>query len=109
MCIFAIKFCYIKIISIFILIDNWQWIDTPYKKLEYGKWELVIPPNSDGTCAIKHLSEIKVIVRKQNGELVDRLSPWAKYVVQPPENSSDTNYKQRAWHPPAHDVIFIFI
>lgn len=36
--------------------------------------------------------------------MVDRLSPWAKYVVQPPKESNQgTNYKQRVWHPPPHD------
>lgn len=82
--------------------NNWQWEATPYKQLPYGKWELKIPPNQDGSCAIKHLSEIKVIVRKQDGQLVDRLSPWAKYVVPPPK-SLGVNYQQRVWHPPPHE------
>lgn len=80
-------------------------MDHPYKKLEYGKWELYIPPREDGACAIAHLSEIKVIVRNSSDQLVDRLSPWAKYVVQPPKEANQgTNYKQRVWHPPAHEV-----
>ncbi|XP_062560837.1 1,4-alpha-glucan-branching enzyme [Armigeres subalbatus] len=84
--------------------NNWQWEATPYKKLPYGKWELTLPANSDGSCPIKHLSEIKVIVRKQDGQLVDRLSPWAKYVVPPPK-SMGVNYQQRVWHPPAHEKV----
>ena len=28
-------------------------------KGEYGVWEVVIPPNQDGTCAIPHDSKIK--------------------------------------------------
>lgn len=82
--------------------NNWQWEATPYKKLPYGKWELTLPANPDGSCPIKHLSEIKVIVRKQDGQLVDRLSPWAKYVVPPPK-SLGVNYQQRVWHPPANE------
>ncbi|XP_055592779.1 1,4-alpha-glucan-branching enzyme [Uranotaenia lowii] len=82
--------------------NNWQWIDNPYKQLPFGKWELTIPPNADGSCAIKHLSEVKVIVRKHDGSLVDRLSPWAPYVVPPPKTMG-VNYQQRIWHPPAHD------
>lgn len=82
--------------------DNWQWLATPYEKLAFGKWELKIPPNPDGSCAIKHLSEIKVIIRKQDGALVDRLSPWAKYVVPPPKELG-VNFQQRVWHPPAHE------
>ncbi|EAA07235.3 1,4-alpha-glucan-branching enzyme [Anopheles arabiensis] len=82
--------------------NNWQWLATPYEKLAFGKWELKIPPNPDGSCAIKHLSEIKVIIRKQDGALVDRLSPWAKYVVPPPKELG-VNFQQRVWHPPAHE------
>ena len=29
-------------------------------KGEYGVWEVTIPPNPDGTCAIPHDSKIKV-------------------------------------------------
>nr|XP_029715512.1 1,4-alpha-glucan-branching enzyme [Aedes albopictus] len=74
----------------------------PLQEAPYGKWELTLPANPDGSCPIKHLSEIKVIVRKQDGQLVDRLSPWAKYVVPPPK-SLGVNYQQRVWHPPAHE------
>lgn len=46
--------------SYFIVLDGWNKESHPYTKLEYGKWEINIPPASDGSCAIKHLSEIKV-------------------------------------------------
>lgn len=89
--------------------DNWQWEATPFTKLDFGKWELKIPARDDGSCAIQHLSEIKVIVRNQSGQLLDRLSPWAKYVQQPPKHlNQGSNYKQRVWQPPAHEVI-IFV
>ncbi|XP_050097195.1 1,4-alpha-glucan-branching enzyme [Anopheles aquasalis] len=82
--------------------NNWQWLATPYAKLPFGKWELKIPPNPDGSCAIKHLSEVKVIIRKQDGALIDRLSPWATYAVPPPKELG-VNYQQRIWNPPAHE------
>lgn len=79
-------------------------MDHPYTKLDFGKWELKLPPNDDGSCRIKHLSEVKVIIRTQSGQLVDRLSPWAPYVKQPPkELGQGTNYKQLVWHPPPHE------
>lgn len=88
------------------LLDNWQWESHPFKKLEFGKWELVIPPQSNGSPAIVHGSEVKVIIRKQDGQLIDRLSPWAKYVVQPPKEANQgTNYKQIVWNPPTQEVI----
>ncbi|XP_075218700.1 1,4-alpha-glucan-branching enzyme [Lycorma delicatula] len=79
--------------------NGWNRQSHPYHKLEFGKWELQIPPNSDGSCAIQHLSEIKLVIRTQSGELVERLSPWATYVVQPPRSEGFT-YKQRVWNPP---------
>lgn len=45
-----------------------------------------------------------MIVRNKSDQLVDRLSPWAKYVAQPPKSANQgTNYKQYVWHPPAHE------
>lgn len=84
--------------------NNWNWESHEYKKLEFGKWELHLPPNTNGSSQIQHLSEIKVIVRKQSGQLVDRLSPWAHYVRQPPkEDNQGVNYKQYVWSPPANE------
>lgn len=95
--------CYISELSfnyiIFCFIDNWHWLDTPYKKLEYGKWELHLPPNADGSCPLKHLSEVKIIIKDHNNELLERLSPWANYVVQAKNKSQGTTYKQIIWHP----------
>lgn len=85
--------------------DDWQWEADAFTKLDFGKWEIVIPPRADGSCAINHKSEIKIIVRTHSGQLVSRLSPWAKYVWQPPkELNQGTNYKQLVWNPPPHDV-----
>jgi 1,4-alpha-glucan branching enzyme len=33
--------------------------------LEYGKWELQIPANPDGSCPIAHMSEVKVIMKNE--------------------------------------------
>lgn len=86
-------------------IDNWQWEANPFTKLDFGKWEITIPASADGSSAIHHMSEVKIIVRTPSGQLVSRLSPWAKYVYQPPKDANQgTNYKQIVWNPPAHDV-----
>ncbi|XP_046681961.1 1,4-alpha-glucan-branching enzyme [Homalodisca vitripennis] len=79
--------------------NQWNKFAHPYKKLEYGKWELHIPPNEDGSCVMKHLSEVKLVIRTQSGDLVERLSPWATYVVQPPREEGFV-FKQRIYHPP---------
>ncbi|XP_018398849.1 PREDICTED: 1,4-alpha-glucan-branching enzyme [Cyphomyrmex costatus] len=79
--------------------NNWQKTAVPYEKLEYGKWELHLPPNADGSCPLKHNSEVKLIIKSHNNELLERLSPWATYVTQKPDKSEGTTYKQRIWHP----------
>lgn len=90
---------------LFKFIDNWQWEANPFTKLKFGKWEIVIPAREDGSCAINHLSEVKIIIRNQSGHLVSRLSPWAKYVWQPPKDSNQgSNFKQLVWNPPPHEV-----
>ncbi|CAG2054504.1 unnamed protein product [Timema podura] len=44
-----------------------------------------------------------IVIRTQTGELVDRLSPWAVYVVQPPRSEGFT-YRQKVWNPPSHEI-----
>ncbi|XP_006612791.1 1,4-alpha-glucan-branching enzyme isoform X1 [Apis dorsata] len=82
--------------------NGWNRMINSYKKLDYGKWELHLPPNPDGSCPIKHLSEIKIIVKDQNNELLERLSPWATYVTQ--DKSESATYKQRIWYPLPENV-----
>ena len=40
--------------------DGWEKKRNPYEKLDYGKWQLNLPANPDGTCPIQHGSKIKV-------------------------------------------------
>lgn len=40
----------------------------------------------------------QIVVLTKSGEELERLSPWATYVVQPPENEGYV-FKQRAWNP----------
>ncbi|XP_011501571.1 PREDICTED: 1,4-alpha-glucan-branching enzyme-like [Ceratosolen solmsi marchali] len=70
-----------------------------YTKLKNGKWKLYIRPNSDGSCIIKHLSEIIIIIIDGSGNMIKRLSPWATYVTQLNSDSDDTTYKQKFWYP----------
>ncbi|XP_027205270.2 1,4-alpha-glucan-branching enzyme [Dermatophagoides pteronyssinus] len=79
--------------------NNWQQTSYPFKKLDFGKWELIIPPSNDGSPIIKHLSKIKLVIKTSSGELVDRLDPWASYVVQPPKSSGSVTYDHVFWNP----------
>lgn len=77
--------------------NGWNQTQYPFTRKEHGKWELKIPPNPDGSCPINHNSKIKLVIRTKSGELVDRLSPWAKFVTQPDDTKA---YDQVFWSPP---------
>jgi len=78
--------------------NNWNKTQHPFVKKEFGKWEIVVPPSPDGSCSIKHLGRVNVVV---NGQL--KLSPWAKYVVAPPPGEGFT-YRQLFWNPPQEEI-----
>ncbi len=52
--------------------NDWNKYSHPFKKLDFGKWRLTIPPGKDGACAVKHLSKIKLVVKGPTGEILDR-------------------------------------
>ncbi|XP_064600419.1 LOW QUALITY PROTEIN: 1,4-alpha-glucan-branching enzyme-like [Liolophura sinensis] len=89
--------------ALFLWGDFNGWNKTQYKftKLDFGKWELKLPPNSDGSCPVKHLSRLKLAVQTKSGEIVDRLCPWAKYVC---SQDKAPVYDQVFWDPPASQV-----
>ncbi|MPC19759.1 1,4-alpha-glucan-branching enzyme [Portunus trituberculatus] len=39
--------------------NDWNKLSHPFKKLDYGKWEIHIPAAPDGSCPIKHMSRVK--------------------------------------------------
>lgn len=55
-----------------------------------------------------HDDLVQIVVETNNGELLDRLSPWANYVVQPPVNEGFA-YHQVVWHPPKVIVFLFFL
>jgi len=79
--------------------NDWQHKEYPFTRIEYGKWELHLPPNPDGSPLIKHGSKIKLVVETNRGKLLDRISPWANYVVKPPVGEGEA-YQQVVWNPP---------
>ncbi|XP_077150188.1 1,4-alpha-glucan-branching enzyme isoform X1 [Ranitomeya variabilis] len=62
--------------------NDWNPFSHPYKKLDFGKWELYIPPKEDKSPIVHHGSKIKVVIKTKSGEVIYRISPWAKYVFQ---------------------------
>ncbi|KAF7251200.1 1,4-alpha-glucan-branching enzyme, partial [Varanus komodoensis] len=79
------------------LTDNWNPYSHPYKKIDFGKWELFIPPGPDGFNPVSHGSKLKLVIRSQNGEILYRISPWARYVVR---ETNSVNYDWIYWEPP---------
>ncbi|KAI1296716.1 putative 1,4-alpha-glucan-branching enzyme [Halotydeus destructor] len=80
--------------------NNWDRVSHKFNSLPFGKWDLTIPPKADGSCAIDHLSKIKLVILTKSGEMVDRISPWANYVVQPTDSFT---YDQVIWNPPKEE------
>lgn len=81
--------------------NAWERLTHPFKKLPYGKWELTLPPKADGSCQIPHLDRIKIVIlNKTTGELADRNSPWATYVVR---DKNVPQFGQRFWDPPENE------
>ncbi|KAG5447011.1 1,4-alpha-glucan branching enzyme, variant 2 [Clonorchis sinensis] len=106
--------------------DDWKEFTHPFKNIGYGKWELTIPPTL-GAPAIPHLSVIKVsffskiqrlklLVVAQDGRRLDRLSPWAPYVVCLNENkiydqvmyNPKERYELKHPHPPRPKSLRIY-
>ncbi|KAL1131894.1 hypothetical protein AAG570_011505 [Ranatra chinensis] len=78
--------------------NNWNRHSHPFMKCDFGVWNLDIPA-CEGSCPIEHLSEIKICVQTRNGDMVDRISPWATYAVKPGPNQGQA-YKHLFWNPP---------
>ncbi|KAK3753869.1 hypothetical protein RRG08_006256 [Elysia crispata] len=82
--------------------NGWQIEDRcAFRKGEYGRWHLKIPPKPDGSCPIGHQTKLKLGMRLHNGEIVDRICPWAKMVARP---HNVPIFEQIYWDPPENQV-----
>ncbi|XP_064635389.1 1,4-alpha-glucan-branching enzyme-like [Lineus longissimus] len=77
--------------------NNWKKLEWKFQDIGFGKWEVTIPPQGDGSCPIPHGSKVKLQILTKENKLIDRISPWAKYVVQPEKTNV---YDQIFWDPP---------
>ncbi|KAL8568163.1 1,4-alpha-glucan branching enzyme [Nucella lapillus] len=68
---------------------------------EYGRWELTIPANDDGSCPIKHLCKLKLVMQTHHGTQEERICPWSRYVTRPKEFPI---FEQVFWDPPQQQV-----
>uniref|UniRef100_A0A8C9PJ18 1,4-alpha-glucan branching enzyme n=1 Tax=Spermophilus dauricus TaxID=99837 RepID=A0A8C9PJ18_SPEDA len=76
--------------------NGWNPFSYPYKKLDYGKWELYIPPKQNKSVLVPHGSKLKVVITSKSGEILYRISPWAKYVAR---EGGNVNYDWICWDP----------
>ncbi|KAK1779396.1 hypothetical protein QBC45DRAFT_477772 [Copromyces sp. CBS 386.78] len=78
--------------------NNWDRNAHRMKKNDYGVFEITIPPTAPGQPAIPHNSKIKITLELPDGQWVDRLPAWIKYVTQ--DLSVSPAYEARFWNPP---------
>lgn len=77
--------------------NGWSRTSHPCTRNEFGVWELALPYKEDGSSPIPHGSKVKVSIQLENGNLVDRISPWIRYAVCPEDNIL---YEGIHWDPP---------
>uniref|UniRef100_F7DLE5 1,4-alpha-glucan-branching enzyme n=1 Tax=Ornithorhynchus anatinus TaxID=9258 RepID=F7DLE5_ORNAN len=76
--------------------NGWNPFSFPYKKLEFGKWELHIPPQQNKSSPVPHGTKLKVVITSKSGRILYRISPWAKYVIR---EGDKVNYDWIHWDP----------
>lgn len=80
--------------------NNWDRGATPMKRNDFGVWEVVVPGNN-GQPSIQHNSKIKISMVTQQGERIERLPVWIRYVTQ--DLNVSPVYDGRFWNPPEHE------
>ncbi|ANB15232.1 1,4-alpha-glucan branching enzyme [Sugiyamaella lignohabitans] len=79
--------------------NNWDRQSHPMKQANpYGVWEIILPPNSDGSYAIPHNSKVKILMHLPGGNTIDRIPAWISRVTQ--EISVSPVYDGIFWNPP---------
>ncbi|KAK7481499.1 hypothetical protein BaRGS_00027261 [Batillaria attramentaria] len=81
--------------------SDWELFDQfAFKRRDFGRWELHIPPKVDGSPAIQHLSKLKLVMVTPQGNQ-ERICPWARYVTRPKDVPI---FEQVLWDPPKDQV-----
>ncbi|UJR21858.1 hypothetical protein I4U23_024931 [Adineta vaga] len=84
--------------------NNWQERQYPFTRDQWGVWQVTIPPLSDGSTTIKHGQAIKLLIETSDGKLVNRLSPWSRYV----KRAEKANVYHGVFYDPPTDQIYQF-
>ncbi|KAJ2971086.1 hypothetical protein NQ176_g7866 [Zarea fungicola] len=78
--------------------NEWNRTSHPMKKDADGSFTILVPSKA-GAAAIPHNSKVKISLVLSDGERLDRLPAWIKYVTQ--DLSVSPVYDARFWNPPA--------
>ena len=86
-----------KAATVSVVGDFNKWNETSHTciKDEFSKFHLTIPALPDGSSPVPHGTNIKLLIKTEDGQTLWRLSPWTKYAVQQREVSMD--YNQVHW------------
>ena len=74
-----------------------------FSKHKYNFNLIFLFSNISGECPVEHLSRLKVVIKSPSGEIIDRLDPWATYVLPTPEHF----YNHHFWNPPKEQVCIL--
>jgi len=76
--------------------NNWIKFQHPFVSKDFGVWVINLKASKENKCVIPHNSELKLVIETSDGKLIERISPWAKYVAQ---RNGDIAYKWIFWNP----------
>lgn len=76
--------------------NNWNKSTHGLTKKDHGKWELFFPHKENGEQQIEHMCKYKLLVWTSDNQILERISPWANYVIQ---NAETKLMEPHFWHP----------
>jgi 1,4-alpha-glucan branching enzyme len=77
--------------------NQWNRMSHPLKKNNFGVWEITLPPEAPGVCAIPHDSKVKISMITQSGARIERIPAWIQRVTQ--DLTFSPAYEGRFWNP----------
>ena len=79
--------------------NNWEHDKNVMTKKDFGFFEIVIPPNADGSPAIANDSRVKVYMTLPDGRKIARIPPYITRATHPPKEYNNPSYEARFWNP----------
>ncbi len=48
-------------------------------KLDFGKWEIELPPKDNGECRVDHMSKLKLVIKGPDGQIHERFFHFSQF------------------------------